>query len=1284
MANSDGGEVARIVWTNKDDDIIYNYVPSQQHFRRQKREKSRFAVNEESLKNGNIVLWISEVMSSDGGIYHCTVITEEEFVTKSINLLVQGIRLVLAIRLHVSPPSLTCDVGQTAQFKCTIDDCFDNASFFWYQKHIFGNGTEGELKSINIGRKFSVNKTKLASTLVIEAVEIADAGPFICKVLCFQKKMVYANKTSLLVVKALPKLHLHTQISADDPSIVTLICSAVDFYPPSIIFIWDHSLPGVLNGSEQTEPTLLQQGTYSSNSSLQVRTSQWTPGTEIACVVNHSSVTQPLREGIWRRVAFEMTCQPVFLQTDVGSNVSITCSWQSQRNSADRKIMWTKDDIFLESQPPLEHQSNSTVTDRFKFNYQNMDNRNVSLNIKNLQRSDAGTYECTVIIGEAYREMKINLQVRDKDEKYGKNVEESDTNNKYDIILKDMPRQHGFFLSLANDVILTPKSTVRLIGQRVEFQCRLKKEKDCKTILFFWRHIPIFENDSETVGKDIENGGRFSINNEGQVSSLVITDVKITDSGYFNCSLICVHIKKESLCEGSQLEVQAVPKLTLHYQTSSDDPSNLHLTCSAVGFYPPSITLSWDHTFHEVNHSILRGDPTLLQDGTYNISSTLLVKASLWSPGDEIGCVVNHSSLTRPLRKNIMREGVFLSLADDLLLTPQSATRLIGQRLELNCSLNKEKNCKRPQFFWRHRHIHLNSSEEAEKDIRGKGRFSISTESLSSSLVITDLKVTDSGYFNCSVLCMTIKKEFIWKSSQLEMRAVPKLDLHYQTSSENPNILHLTCSAVGFYPPNITLFWDHSLHEVTHSILPDNPTLLQDGTYNISSILHVKTSLWSPGEEIGCVVNHSSLTRPLRKNITREVPYKVECPSPQIAFPNMNTLINCTIKNLNSDTLTYVFWTKDHNILASYRRTKTEVTPVQQSRFSLSQDTISQGDFSLYIMDVQPSDNGLYRYSLGINNTREDGEVMLEIRETPSLHLQFNLSSNNPEDLILTCSAVGFYSSDFTLSWHHSLPEVLYATQQDAHPALQVGTYSRSSTLLVTKTLWAPGTEIGCEANHTSLRRPLKKYIRSPLEKGIATGAIFQIIQSPTFLQLYVGDTAVIHCSLLGCAVRRYFWNKTTECENRTHDLFNSSRISISVSGTIRVENVTGSDSGLYYCRVIHRCLKQSPGTIRGNGTRLMVMDAAKSRDKRNKEEEEKELQYSTLAHKNLKKCSFTKNENELNCIYTQVKPKGDSMAKYEDCVDYAVLDMHETPAAATVANPDCSQYSSLASTLQI
>ncbi|XP_039620640.1 uncharacterized protein LOC120536382 [Polypterus senegalus] len=164
---------------------------------------------------------------------------------------------------------------------------------------------------------------------------------------------------------------------------------------------------------------------------------------------------------------------------------------------------------------------------------------------------------------------------------------------------------------------------------------------------------------------------------------------------------------------------------------------------------------------------------------------------------------------------------------------------------------------------------------------------------------------------------------------------------------------------------------------------------------------------------------------------------------------------------------------------------------------------------TIRVENVTGSDSGLY-YCRVIHRCLKQSPgaihgngTRLKVLETPSLHLQFNLSSNNPEDLILTCSAVGFYSSDFTLSWHHSLPEVLYATQQDAHPALQVGTYSRSSTLLVTKTLWAPGTEIGCEANHTSLRRPLKKYIRSPLEKadsGLEYAYLFALLALPIIL----------------------------------------------------------------------------------------------------------------------------------------------------------------------------------------
>ncbi|XP_051790524.1 uncharacterized protein LOC114661868 isoform X2 [Erpetoichthys calabaricus] len=111
-----------------------------------------------------------------------------------------------------------------------------------------------------------------------------------------------------------------------------------------------------------------------------------------------------------------------------------------------------------------------------------------------------------------------------------------------------------------------------------------------------------------------------------------------------------------------------------------------------------------------------------------------------------------------------------------------------------------------------------------------------------------------------------------------------------------------------------------------------------------------------------------------------KMPSEMKCPSPQTAFLNMNTSINCTIENLNSDKVTYVFWTKDDYILASYpRKESPTLTETGKSRFALDQDRVSQGDVSLYINDVQKVDGGLYRYSLGTESTREEGGVIFEI-----------------------------------------------------------------------------------------------------------------------------------------------------------------------------------------------------------------------------------------------------------------------------------------------------------------
>ncbi|XP_051790559.1 uncharacterized protein LOC127529786 isoform X2 [Erpetoichthys calabaricus] len=143
---------------------------------------------------------------------------------------------------------------------------------------------------------------------------------------------------------------------------------------------------------------------------------------------------------------------------------------------------------------------------------------------------------------------------------------------------------------------------------------------------------------------------------------------------------------------------------------------------------------------------------------------------------------------------------------------------------------------------------------------------------------------------------------------------------------------------------------------------------------------------------------------------------------------------------------------------------------------------------TLRIENLTVFDNGLYYcrpIHLCVKNTpgatRSNGTRLTVT--VPSLHLQSNLSSNNPELLILICSAVGFYPSYIVLSWHHSLLGVPHTTSQEVPEPLLDGTYSSRSTLQVNSTLWVPGTEIGCEANHTSTIRPLKKYIRNVPEK---------------------------------------------------------------------------------------------------------------------------------------------------------------------------------------------------------
>ncbi|XP_041087849.1 immunoglobulin kappa light chain-like [Polyodon spathula] len=210
------------------------------------------------------------------------------------------------IKLLSSPSHLSLLTGENATLSCRL---IQNSAFksYFYWKAVKLHPTAGENDPSDVVEelgRFSISTEDSTPQIAVSTLLISDVTPYDhARYFCAVHLLGDASHSLLngtythLDVKARPQLSLTSHPSNTSGSRI-LSCRAVGFYPSDASLSWDGSSIGVPSPTRQRAPALNRDGSYSTGSTLLVTEALWIAGAEIACVVSHSSLKQPLRKSI--------------------------------------------------------------------------------------------------------------------------------------------------------------------------------------------------------------------------------------------------------------------------------------------------------------------------------------------------------------------------------------------------------------------------------------------------------------------------------------------------------------------------------------------------------------------------------------------------------------------------------------------------------------------------------------------------------------------------------------------------------------------------------------------------------------------------------------------------------------------------------------------------------------------------------------------------------------------------------------------------------------------------
>eukprot|EP00079_Xenopus_tropicalis_P031624 XP_017945395.1 PREDICTED: uncharacterized protein LOC101732019 [Xenopus tropicalis] len=203
--------------------------------------------------------------------------------------------------------------------------------------------------------------------------------------------------------------------------------------------------------------------------------------------------------------------------------------------------------------------------------------------------------------------------------------------------------------------ISAPSPQLVLLGSDTQLRCTFSLAKPPINPLFlavFWyfqdKEILRYDNKGLSLGPRVLFSKEAANNGDVSVS---LANVSISDGGIYRCLVIYSPEKKE---KEVLLEIFAPPVIRIPNKVIQKNKENT-LTCTASGFYPVDIDVSWYKDNKHLTDSQL-DKPERNPDGTYRVRGTVTLPPMDGQMDHYVSCRVQHRSLQQPLQEDAQLE----------------------------------------------------------------------------------------------------------------------------------------------------------------------------------------------------------------------------------------------------------------------------------------------------------------------------------------------------------------------------------------------------------------------------------------------------------------------------------------------------------------------------------------------------------------------------------------------------------------------------------------------------